>query len=513
MALTRAGHAVTMLDAGLELEQERRSAVNVTSAQAAAEWSESAIKLFRENMHSAASGIPLKYTYGSNFPYRLNEQDSTHQTSGMALLPSLAKGGLSNVWGSAVLPYIQQDIENWPVRIEDLDPHYRSVLSFMPLAGTTDGIAERFPLYTDKPNQLSRSRQARDLLATLETNRSKLREEGILFGSSRIAVAASNRNGFACAACGLCMYGCPYELIYNSRSTLEELKRNPLFTYISGFRVHELLEEGAGVSIRAAELTSGEERLFRGSRVFMATGVIPTTRIILNSLKAFDTEVTLKDSQYFLLPVLRFRGAGLVTSEELHTLSQLFMEIFDPKVSEKSIHLQIYTYNDLFKDAITASLRATYKLFRPFEYSFLSRFLLIQGYLHSELSGSINVQLKHDSNARGGTLIMKGVKNDTTGKVISRLIAKLRRNARRIGGIPLASLLKIGEPGRGFHSGGSLPMSNSPGKLETDVYGRPFGFKRVHVADATSFPSIPASTITFSAMANAHRIASTFPND
>jgi choline dehydrogenase-like flavoprotein len=383
----------------------------------------------------------------------------------------------------------------------------------MPLAGTTDGIAERFPLYTDKPNQLSRSRQARDLLATLETNRSKLREEGILFGSSRLAVAASNRNGFACAACGLCMYGCPYELIYNSRSTLEELKRNPLFTYISGFRVHELLEEGAGVSIRAAELTSGEERLFRGSRVFMATGVIPTTRIILNSLKAFDTEVTLKDSQYFLLPVLRFRGAGLVTSEELHTLSQLFMEIFDPKVSEKSIHLQIYTYNDLFKDAITASLRAAYKLFRPFEYSFLSRFLLIQGYLHSELSGSINVQLKHDSNARGGTLIMKGVKNDTTGKVISRLIAKLRRNARRIGGIPLASLLKIGEPGRGFHSGGSLPMSNSPGKLETDVYGRPFGFKRVHVADATSFPSIPASTITFSAMANAHRIASTFPND
>jgi choline dehydrogenase-like flavoprotein len=419
---------------------------------------------------------------------------------------------LSNVWGSAILPYIQQDIEDWPVRIADLDPHYRSVLSFMPLAGTSDSLSERFPLYTDSPNPLSRSRQARDLLATLERNGSKLRKEGILFGNSRLAVAASNANGFSCAACGLCMYGCPYELIYNSRSTLEQLKRDPLFNYISGLRVYELKEEGSSVSIEAADLSSGEKRIFHASRVFLATGVIPTTRIILNSLKAFDTEISLKDSQYFLLPLLRFRGGGQVKTEELHTLSQLFIEIFDPGISEKSIHLQIYTYNDLFKEAIASSLRAGYRLFRPFETSFLSRFFLIQGYLHSDLSSKIGIRLEHDPNVKGGKLVMNGIKNNATGEVISRLISKLKHNALRIGALPLAPLMKLGEPGRGFHSGGSLPMSNNPGRLETDVYGRPFGMKRVHVADATSFPSIPASTITFSAMANAHRIASTFQN-
>ena len=36
--------------------------------------------------------------------------------------------------------------------------------------------------------------------------------------------------------------------------------------------------------------------------------------------------------------------------------------------------------------------------------------------------------------------------------------------------------------------------------------GRPAGFKRVYVVDSTVFPSIPATTITFTVMANAHRI-------
>ena len=67
-------------------------------------------------------------------------------------------------------------------------------------------------------------------------------------------------------------------------------------------------------------------------------------------------------------------------------------------------------------------------------------------------------------------------------------------------------MVQIAEPGRGFHSGGSFPMRATPKELETDTLGRPYGFARIHAVDATVFPSIPATTITFSAMANAHRI-------
>ena len=51
-------------------------------------------------------------------------------------------------------------------------------------------------------------------------------------------------------------------------------------------------------------------------------------------------------------------------------------------------------------------------------------------------------------------------------------------------------------------------MRKKPTKFECDVLGRPTGWERVHAVDATVLPSIAATTITLTVMANAHRIAS-----
>ena len=87
---------------------------------------------------------------------------------------------------------------------------------------------------------------------------------------------------------------------------------------------------------------------------------------------------------------------------------------------------------------------------------------------------------------------------------------KLFGNRQYLKAVPLSPLLRVGQPGRGFHSGGSFPMRLSPGAFESDRLGRPHGFTRVHAVDSAVFPTIPATTITFSVMANAHRIATTW---
>jgi choline dehydrogenase-like flavoprotein len=51
-------------------------------------------------------------------------------------------------------------------------------------------------------------------------------------------------------------------------------------------------------------------------------------------------------------------------------------------------------------------------------------------------------------------------------------------------------------------------MKQSPDDFETDTLGRLHGHPGVHIVDASVFPSIPATTVTFSVMANSHRIAS-----
>ena len=72
----------------------------------------------------------------------------------------------------------------------------------------------------------------------------------------------------------------------------------------------------------------------------------------------------------------------------------------------------------------------------------------------------------------------------------------------------MSRMLRVGLPGRGFHTGGTFPMRAAPGPFEVDGLGRPHGFTRVHLVDSSIFPSLPATTITLSVMANAHRIGS-----
>jgi choline dehydrogenase-like flavoprotein len=76
--------------------------------------------------------------------------------------------------------------------------------------------------------------------------------------------------------------------------------------------------------------------------------------------------------------------------------------------------------------------------------------------------------------------------------------------------MPIATLMHVPKPGHNAHSGGSFPMRENPGELETDRLGRPKGFRKVHVVDASIFPSMPATTVVLALMANAHRIASAY---
>jgi hypothetical protein len=91
-------------------------------------------------------------------------------------------------------------------------------------------------------------------------------------------------------------------------------------------------------------------------------------------------------------------------------------------------------------------------------------------------------------------------------RVVKRVLREMLRQTRRLGGVALLPMLQMEEPGRSFHSGGSFPMREKPGAFESDCLGRPHGWTRVHAVDATVLTSVPATTITFSVMANAHRI-------
>jgi choline dehydrogenase-like flavoprotein len=468
-ALLARGRAVTMLDAGLQLEPEREAVRNAMAPKPKAEWTAAERALVAP---VSGAGVPEKLSYGSDYPYRGTPPGS--------LRGSYAQGGLSNVWGSAIMPWRAQDMPGWPVTAEELAPGYTAATRLLPVSARTDDLATEWPLFGTPGAMLPPGRQSERLLAALHAKRDELRQAGVQFGAARLAVDAN-----PCILCGACLAGCPRELIHSARHSLPALQAAGL-EYVSGVRVRRLEETQAGVKITA------DGQAFEADRVFLAAGALNSTEIMLRSLGR--AEAVLKDSQYFVLPLLQAGAAKGVAESPLHTLAQLFIEIDDPAVSPFGVHLQIYGYSDVLAAAVHA------KLPRWAAARLLERMMVIQGYLHSAHSGRIAVRLETDR------LSLRPERNPETAPHLRALGRKLRAMTGAMRAWPVMAMLQQTEPGRGFHTGGSFPMSATPAPGETDRLGRPPGTSRIHMVDAAVLPSIAATTITLTAMANAWRI-------
>jgi choline dehydrogenase-like flavoprotein len=442
-----------------------------------------------------------KLVYGSDFPYRSVPASTDVWPPDAALRGSYATGGLSNVWGSAILPYRQEDMEGWPISEAELAGAYRDVFKFLPLAARLDSLADLFPLYTSTYSPLPQSHQTATLMRHLERNRAELNAAQIFFGSSRVAVdAAGTRTGRPCIACGRCLHGCPRELIYASSQSLPDLQTLGV-RYVRGVVVTSLEEVNGHVRIQAYT-ADGVPQTFDADRVFLAAGVVNTTTILLRALKRYDQPVQILDSQYYLYPMIQATAAPNVKTEDLHTLCQAFIEIKDVKVSPHTVHLQIYSYNDFLAQMLQEKIG---RLSRIFPHNMvLGRLLLVQGYLHSDHSGRVVATLKRRSGV--DQLTLEPFINPATRNSVKRVLRKMQSVGRLTSSLPVGPLLEITEPGRGFHSGGAFPMASSPNPRQTDRIGRPYGLTRTHVVDSTVFPSIPATTITLTIMANSYRI-------
>ena len=490
-----------MLDAGLEVEPERARIVREMGATEPSEWPAGHVAQIKEGMDGSGERIPLKLAFGSDYAYREAGEHTPWRSNGAAIRPSLALGGLSTVWGAAMLPFRDADLEGWPVKSAQLARHYREVLDFMDLAGARDDLDGHFPLYCENPGALAASGQAGALLKKLERHRERLRREGWCFGRARVAVrAADSRRGRGCLRCRMCLYGCPYGCIYNSADTVAEMLVGRGFSYRKDVIVTRLREGAGKVSISGYDRRTGEPLGFEAERVYLAAGIVPTTQILLRSQGAYDRPVQAHDSQYYMFPLFTARRLKGAQTEAAYTLSQLFIEMFEPRGVPHAVHLQIYSCNEIIAQAVRRSLG----WFGCFAGAVAERTLIAQGYLHSEDSPKIEMTLRREG--AKDYLELDVVANPRSKEFVQRVMREFGRQARQLGAMPLASMLQLASPGQGFHSGGTFPMREQPKEFESDCLGRPRGWSRVHAVDATVFPSVPATTITFPVMANAHRI-------
>jgi choline dehydrogenase-like flavoprotein len=501
-ALLDRGRQVRLLDAGETLEPERAAAVQRARAGVdvlrpdAAPW-------MADTPPASGDAVPRKLAFGSDFPYRGAAEALGLESRGVGLEPSFAFGGHSNIWGAAVMPYADRDIADWPIGVGELAPHYEAAMAMLGVSAEADDLADEFPLYAAPLGQLPPSAQARALLERMTRGRDRLAAAGVRFGRARVAIRPpALHNG--CVACGLCLGGCPYDAIFKTPPVIDALVRERGLDYAPNVVVDTVAETVDAALVRGRDRETGAPFEAAARRVFLATGPIPTTAILLRSANLYDAPVRLKDSQYFLAPLLTASSAGDVAAERLHTLSQIFVSVTDPGLGHHATQfLQIYSYNSL----LDAEVRRKLFGLAPLARAMLARLMVVQGYLHSDISGGVDIVLAGRPGA--DRVVLTPSLASQTRPALGRLMRKLMGLAPQLGGLVAPMLMRVGEPGRGFHSGGSFPMRAAPGPRDTDTLGRPFGWRRVHAVDSAALPSIAATTITLTVMANAHRIGAT----
>jgi len=489
-ALVERGFRPTILDAGLRADSDTRGLKSRLASLEPDEWNPDDVAQLKHTGSTSATGIPQKLHFGSNFPYRDLDQETAATFHHASILRSFAQGGFSNVWGAVIQRLGQRDLRRWPISFEQLSRHYEAVQRFISPSAA--------PM---KP-----SAQSRAMHADLEPHRARLERDGVHFSYATLAVRTiDDESGKGCRQCGMCIYGCPYDSVFSAASQLTQMVLRGQVDYQPDVLVDRISTNGIGIRIEGRSASDNSPRYFEGRKAFLAAGVLESARIVLNSTNHHTVRLRVQQSDIFTVPLLRYRSTPGIELERLHTLCQTVVEIRDAAICEEPIQLQLYGYNDLYSQILASRTGAFSKPLAPALRALSQRLIVAFGYFHSDVSSA--VWLSRTDSATG-RLQLEGQPTRERKRMGDAVVQKLFQMRRHFQAVPVPLQLRFDEPGGSHRSGGSFPMRRTPAALETNEWGTLGDLPGLHIVDASVLPSVPAGPVAFTAMANAHRIAS-----
>lgn len=498
--------SLTVIDIGLQLESDREELVEALVSSSSGEWDERALEL-ASNQRAAARGpgVPEKRVFGSDYPFRNVGQlgGLTAANGANTSLISPAYGGFSNVWGSQVMPFTTAAFESWPVKAATMRRHYEAILRQIPFAGEEDDLAVRFPLMRPPAPLPPMSPRSQRVLDAYEKHRARLNDLGITVGKARLAFDASK-----CIRCGMCMTGCPYGLIYSAAQTFDALRHAGRLTFHDGLLAVKVVEEAGHVAVITREIATARLRKFDADRVYIACGAIGTTRLVANSLELYDMDLPLLESRQFVLPLLSLHATEDPRRKRDFTLNQFNVIVAPDGGSADISTLHFYTFNSAFIDGLPAVLRARRATW--LQVQLLRRLTVAFGYLPSWKSARLRIRIgsARDRLELPDSHISSEAPPAGQSHMLRAVALRLARAAGMLDLYPLIPMLRLSAAGKSYHWGGSFPhTADRPVMLSSDRLGRVGPWERVHLVDASVFPTVPAMTFGLTVMANAHRIA------
>lgn len=411
---------------------------------------------------------------------------------------SLAKGGFGNAWGAGVYRFGEDDLRGFPLATSDLAPHYDEVSRHIGISGAVDDLAAEFGEEPSLQAPLRMSRNCASILAAYETRRAQLNTRGVRLGRARLAVLSEPHRGrepYAYRSLEFLQPGDP--AAYNPAMTIDELRQAGSLRYESGWLAKRFRENETGVELDASPIGGGAPTAFRARKLILAAGALNSARIVLASANDHSSRLPLLDNPMTVLPLFHLNAFGQTIEPGASGLAQL-NAVFDAAAFGAKFQASLYGATGAPMTEFLAQLPFSLDTNRRLLRYLLPAISLAMVFYPSDPSPGQWLRLREDGALEAGY----GWRPDPS--LASRLCAVFRT----LGCWSLPGIAKHAGPGQGIHYAGTLPMRGRPARHELHPDGRLEDSRSAYVVDGACFPRLPSKNLTYSIMANAHRIAS-----
>ncbi len=430
-----------------------------------------------ENIIFCEQKLPLKNFQSKNKASKIFKP--------LEVLESHSFGGLLNIWGANCLRFSKDDFEEWPISYDTLKKYYQSCEKIMNVSHFDDEISRDLQI-EEKFFDPNKSNLFSNFIKIFLKNR--IISNKYLIGLARVALSNDN-----------------YTI--NSKDYIKKLILDQKIEYKNNLNLKKFT-----IKKDVIELNFQNDKSLKllTKKLFIGAGAVQTPKIIINSIN-IEKDLIIKESQPFYIPCI-FLGKSFINDFSHHTLSQahaVFKE--NIKYNIGKIHYEIKYDPKLTIISLKKQFGFLYKLIPNF---IIKRIFVITGFInsnHSTYSGKIkkdNLEIKINKN------------DDNEKKIKFEILNQLKILSNNFNFIVIKTFLKLGNFGRGFHLGGSIPMLKEDKIKEmksNDLYtkknGEVINYKNVMIIDSTNFTNIPAGSTSLTIMANALRIAKESSND
>ena len=413
---------------------------------------------------------------------------------------SLARGGVSQMWGAGAFCYRDEDLQRFPVSHAALLPSYQEVARRIGISGVADDalgprLGDDIPL--QKPLDLHPA--ASVLLNRFESRRQTPRS--FVLGRTRNAVATEALPGRSiCKLENKCMWGCAHGAIYSADQDLQQLLGHHLFQYRPGSFVENLQPISNGYRLFCRDLDGKQPTATVDcSTLILAAGTVATSALVLRSFMKPGDELPFFCHPAFAMAFVVPQRIGKRWSDKGFALGHLAYVQEDGEPDDYAFGV-VFSMEGILATDIVKHMPLSHRGGMQLARLLMPSFLVANCYLSSRYASGA-MKLLTD-----GSVSIRGAHTGEFELKKKRVARKVAAEFLRLGAVMMPTSLKTAQLGSDAHFVGTFPMRSSPKRWETDEFGELHGYPNLHIVDGSILPSMSAKHPTFTFMANADRI-------